>query len=294
MILKKHSSRNEYVRAGDVWVRNFTKLQVPFLSLTGLFDKKDHQLVLANEYKNKGIGRISEEKVSMAKVVIISDGYAYRWKHLLLAKMPKDVHVLAVNRAMRNWKLMSRRLPAHEQKSINAFIVNNPYPECMSYLPGPDSPYFPTCIASTRTNHRFLEKYPGNKYVYEPSTEESFGQTPTARYCIDDYRNPICAAIGLAFRFGVQRLMLISCDDSFAESRDGAVELDNGLWTYPHHTRAHAIIDANLHWLTHQEEQEVAVADWSDGPKYANANYISNEEEALSFFRDNEEGTSND
>lgn len=294
MLIKRHSTRNEYIRAGDVWVRNFTKPKVPSLSLANLFDKKDHQLVLENEFKNRMQPRISDEPVSMPKVVIVSDGYSFRWKHLCLAKMPKDVYIIAVNRAMRNWKLMSRRLPQHERKAINAFVVNNPYPECMSYLPASDSRYFPSCIASTRTNHSFLERYLGTKYVYEPATEESFGQEVTAKYCIDDYRNPVCAAIGLAYRFGVEKLMLVSCDDSFTEQRESSVQLHNGLWTYPHQNRAHAIIDANLYWLTHQEEKEVHVADWSDGAKYDNAHYITSEEEALSFFRDNEEGTSND
>lgn len=300
MLVKKHSTRNEYIRAGDMWVRNFTKPKVVPLSLNALFDKADHQLVLTNELKNRTLPRISEEKITMEKMVIVSDGYHFQWKHLVLAKLPKDVFVLAVNRAMRNWKLMSRRLPQDVQRPINAYVVNNPYTECLSYLPSSDSPYYPVCIASARTNYRFLEKHLGNKYVYEPVIENSFGREVVAKYSIDDYRNPVCAAIGLAYRFGVKRLMLVSCDDSFREPRDSAVQLPNGLWTYPQQNRAHEIIDGNLFWLTHQHQdegqdlQEVAVADWSDGLKYANAHYISNEEEAMSFFRDKEEGTSND
>jgi hypothetical protein len=232
-------------------------------------------------------------------VVIISDGYNFRWKHLVLAKMPKDVFIIAVNRAMGNWKLMTPQVPEEFRKPINAYVVNNPYQECVSYLPSSESPYYPTCIASTRTNHRFVERYMGNLYVYDPVIENSFGQEMQARWSVDDYRNPVCAAIGLAYRFGVKRLMLVSCDDSFDERRDFAIQLPNGLWTYPQQNRAHEIIDANLYWLTHQEkempeEEEVVVADWSDGLKYANARYISTEQEAMSFFRDNEEGTSND
>jgi hypothetical protein len=107
-----------------------------------------------------------------------------------------------------------------------------------------------------------------------------------APHQIDDYRNPICAAIGLAYRFGVQRLMLVCCDNSFDKPRDAAVQMKNGLWTYEQHLRSHDIIDANLYWLTHQKDAEVKVADWSNGPEYVNATYISSAQEAIDFFKE--------
>lgn len=290
MKIKKSPSGNEYIRAGDVWVRNFTKPNVPSLGDTALYSFNDYETLLINNIKNKNYPRISNESININKIVIVSDGFHFRWKHLAIAKFPQDVSILVINRALKNWKLMSNKLDVSIRRPINAYIANNPFQEAMSYLPGRDNQYFPACIASSRTNHEFLKKYTGDKHIYEPVPQEELGVERKEQYFIDDYRNPICAAIGLAYRFGVTKLMLISCDDSFQEQKDFAEQLPNGLWTYPQHLRAQEIIDANLYWLKYQEERKIEVADWSDGTKYDNAAYISNEEDAISFFT--EEGTS--
>jgi len=251
-----------------------------------MFDKDDYQVVMKNEVKNSSITTVCGVPVKLQDIAVVSDGYAFKTRHTILSKLP-HVAVLAVNGALRKWTLMTEEPP----KSINAYIINNPYEECLSCLPSKDDGYYPVCVASSRTNYQFVEKYQGDLYMYLPTPELNFGMDKKAQYHIDDYRNPICAAIGLAYRFGVRRLMLLCCDDSFAKKRDFAVELENDLWTYPHHLRSQEIIDANLYWLTHQEEVEVKAADFSDGMKYTNALYIASEEEAIDFFTDQEEGT---
>jgi len=82
---------------------------------------------------------------------------------------------------------------------------------------------------------------------------------------------------------------LMCCDESFSKERDYAVKLKNGLWTYPQHIRSKEIIDANLYWLTHQENKEVKVVDFSDAGDYFNATYINEEKDALNFFATGEE-----
>jgi hypothetical protein len=102
-------------------------------------------------------------------------------------------------------------------------------------------------------------------------------------YQIDDYRNSICAAILLAFRFHVRKLLLFCCDDAFDIERPASEKLENGLWIYPQQNVAHDLIDANLYWLSNQE-YEVAIKDHSSGPKYKNAGYIPMEG-ILDFFK---------
>lgn len=249
------------------------------MAVDNLFVKGDHHAVVMNETHNRQYARIHDEKATLRDLVVVSDGYQFEERHKTLMSLPPHVGVLAVNHALRKWQLIRNR-------PINAYVINNPYPECMSYLPDPKNAYYPVCIASARTHHRFLNKYQGQIYVYEPTIDVTFGRGGLVPYRIDDYRNPICAAIGLAYRFGVRRLLLMCCDDSFVEKREASVQLKNGLWTYEQHLRSHDIIDANLYWLTHQEEIEVKVTDWSSGPEYINATYISSAQDAVEFFKD--------
>ncbi len=283
MRIKKHS-KNEYVLGGGLWVRNFHKQNVPYLSINRLYGPEDQSTCVRNEIKNKtlNLANISDEKLVASKVVIVSDGYDFEKRHLFLAKLPKDVVILAVNGALKKWKLMSGDV----RRPISSYVVNNPYHECVGYLPNDN--YWPTCIASVRTNESFMKSYKGQKYLYWPTPEEDFGFRLTGQYSIDDYRNPVCAAIGLAYRFGVKKLMLVCCDDSFADKRDAAVQLENGLWAYPQHLRCQQIIDANLMWLLKQDE-DIVVSDYSLGPKQTNASYIYDERAAMTFFNEGDE-----
>ena len=282
-IKKDEKTKNEYILADGVWVRNYDKYGTKPLSITKLIDKSDYQPLLKNETKNraKNLRKIDEENIFFPKIIIVSDGYDFEQKHKMLKNVPKDVAIFAVNGSLAKWKLFTE----DEKRFINFYIINNPYSDAVRYLPKRHR-YYPSCLTSIRTNYEFVERYSGNIYTYEPVQEDGFGKSSNAKYCIDDYRNPICAAIGAAYRFGVQKLMLFCCDDSFQEQRAGAIQLENKLWTYPQQQVSHNIIDANLYWLRQQEDVDINVADFSSGAKYTNAAYIKNEEEFIDFFKE--------
>ena len=260
------------------WVRNFTASTVPFLDINNTIDIKDHFLFLQNEIQN-GFQRhqwVDSEKIYCPNVVIVSDGYNFKEKHKVLAQLPKNVTIIGVNGSLAKWEIAAR--------NINYYVVNNPYDECTRYLPKRGK-VWPKCITSPRTNQKFMSNYRGTKLRYYPVNEQSYTTlgVKEVQWQIDDYRNPVCAAIGLAYRFGVERLLLLCCDDSFKEERAGAVKLKNELWMYPQHEVAHGLIDGNLYWLRSQPHQEVLTGDCSSGPNYTNASYIE-EDKILSFF----------
>jgi len=280
MKIKKHFT-NEYILGGGIWVRNFTKDNNTPITVSHLYDQKDYGLIVRNEQVNSIRPKIADEGISFSKIVIVSDGYSFAKRHEIITQMPSDVCVLAINGSLKDWKLTGK-------KSINAYVVNNPYHECSNFLPKQNG-YYPICVSSIRTNYNFTQSYKNDVYVYYPTPDESFGAEYSEKYFIDDYRNPVCAAIGLAYQFGVDKLMLMCCDESFEKERDYAVRLENGLWTYPQHIRSKEIIDANLYWLTHQKDKEVNVVDFSDAGDYFNASYINSEMDALNFFVNGEE-----
>lgn len=289
MRIKKTSTSNEYLKAGNVWVRNYTKTKIAPISLSHMYSKNDYQMILKNEEFNRGFPKISDENLSFEKVVIVSDGYDFLKRHQLISKFPKDVCILTINGALKDWKLIEKNRSPEEIRTINGYVMNNPYRESLMNFPERNSSYYPVCISSIRGNNEFLKKYKGNVYTYQPTPERTFGYEKNEAYFVDDYRNPVCAAINLAYHFNAKKLMLFCCDESVKEPKDYMVELENGLWTYPQHIRSQQIIDANLYWLTHQDDNEVEVADYSNGVKCNNATYISCEKDALEFFLNQEE-----
>lgn len=278
MRIKKHPSGNEFLLVKDMWIRNFTKIGVPYIDINKTYQKTDYFTFLQNETQN-AMGRyawIDSENFDHEKVVIISDGYDFENKQKLISSLPKDVALIGVNHTLKQWK--------NADRSLNYYLVNNPYSDCMRYLPRRNRG-FPKCVASTRTNYQFLANYKGSVYKYCPVNEESYTnkQQEGVKYKIDDCRNPICGAIQLAYQFGAEKILLLCCDDSFDQERPGAEKLENGLWQYPQQNIAHSTVDGNLYWLKSMPYTEIETKDHSSGPIYENAAYIQ-EDEVLSFF----------
>lgn len=279
MRIKKHQNKNQYIcTPQNMWVRNFTLQNVPYIDLNETIKKDDYPIFLNNEIQNsfKKYPWIHTEKFLHSDAIIVSDGFKFSENHKILAKLPKSVSIIGVNGALSKWENANR--------NINYYVVNNPYKECMRFLPR-NKRILPTCIASQRTNYQFLEYYNGIKFRYYPVNEKTYstkGMKET-QWQIDDYRNPICAAIGLAFRFGVQKLLLLNCDDVFETERPGANMIENGMWIYPQHEVAHGLIDANLYWLKSQDYMDVIIGNCSSGPKFTNALNIE-ANKILEFF----------
>jgi len=262
-----------------MWVRNFTVENVPLLDINNTINSEDHFLFINNEFENsmKRYSWVDTENFYLPNVVIISDGYYFKEKHQKIINSIKEignVTIIGVNGSLKKWAC---------EKNMSFYLTNNPYEESLSDLP--KKRMLPRCIASCRTNYRFLSNYNGTVLKYNPVCEKDYKGSghKEAIWSIDDYRNPICAAISIAYRFGVEKLLLMFCDESFQESRPGAVQLENGLWTYPQQLKAQEVIDANLFWLVGEKYREIKTGSFSSGLSYNSAAYIE-EENITDFF----------
>lgn len=274
MRIKKHPNKNSYMLAGGAWIRDFTAKSAPQEDINELVSAQDYELILYNELQNKlaRLPGLDPSSLHHRSAVIVSDGHGFDAKHRLLDDLPTGTVIIAVNGALPRWVPSDRR-------RIGYYVANNPYPECMGYLPR-HTRYFPRCVASTRTCPEFVRRYSksGTVCLYAPTPDTRFAGMKNELPCrLDDYRNPICAAISLCYRAGTSRLLLLCCDEAIEGKKDGMIPIGD-LWTYPQHLTSQGIIDANLHWLRSQEDFEVNVASHSDGAKYDNAPYIKSEE----------------
>ena len=211
--------------------------------------------------------------------MIISDGYDFNKKQQLLEKLNNDIAIIAVNGALKKWKYADKK--ERYKRRMNWYVVNNPYPECQKFLPQHD--FYPNCIMATRTNSDFAKKYKGIIHLYHPTPTNIFkGLQNESGIYIDDYRNPICAAISIAYKMKAEKIMLFCCDDSFADKRPLAEQLENGLWSYPQQQISHRVIDAMAYWL---KLNNIVLADHSSCAKYEHVPYIA-VEDFVKYFGD--------
>lgn len=276
MRIKKHRNNNEYLLSkGGYWIRNMCKQNVPSIDINQISQENDYHLFLENEAFNKRLKlpMISNESHVHRNIIIISDGFDFSKKSKILCNISsKEVTVIAVNGALASWELVGALSPHENHRKIDYYIVNNPYKECIKFLPTKHR-YYPPCIASTRTNKNFLKQYIGSiRYLYQPVLDEKYsGMFANSLWSIDDYRNPICAAIGIAYRFKVNNLLLLCCDDTLKEQRPASIPTHDGYWRYPQQEISEAIVDANLYWL---KKAGANIAYHCVGSKYKNASYI--------------------
>lgn len=278
--IKKTKDGNKYILTPHgMWVRDFTVEKLPYVNLNESIKQKDYFVYLQNEVINnmEKYAWIDTEEFQMSDVVIVSDGYNFTEKQKILSNLPKTTTIIGVNGALAKWSLTDR--------NMNWYLVNNPYDECMRYLPRRGR-VSPRCIASVKTNYKFLHAYKGTKYKYFAVNENKYtGQKrKEVNMQIDDYRNPICAAINLAYHFGAEKIMLFCCDDSFKTDRPAAIALENGLYEYEPQQVVHEIIDGMFYWLSNHPLYKIKIADHSSSKEYKYAPYIS-EERILQFFQ---------
>lgn len=278
-IIKKHRNRNNYyLTKQGFWVRDFSK-PVKSEDINHFTKTEDFKVLISNQIQNMvlQLPKIDVERAFHPLCVIVSDGYQFEENLPLLEKISKKgATIIGTNGVLTKWKTNIK---------MDYYIVNNPYPQCLSYLPTMIN-YYPKCIASCRTHPEFLRRYlsrNGIVYQYTPTTTSKFGGMPSySTYTIDDYRNPICAAINFCFRWEVQRLLLFCCDEVFSGERPSAERLKNGLYMYPQHHISQDLIEGNLYWLR-KYNSNIKIGNYSSGLEYESVPYINNDE-VMEFF----------
>jgi hypothetical protein len=284
MRIKKYKN-NQYVLADGVWVRNMcSDAEAVDVNLLG---KSDLDLFLHNEVENIRASSLHMDvasQVSLENLVVFSDGYEWARRQLVLSEMSnKVVKTIGVNGSLSKWSMVG---DSDKKRTMTFYLVNNPYRECLGYLPKRHS-YYPNLIASTKTNPDFLKAYKSQPYFYMATKDTNYsGIGHNGCMFLDDYRNPICAAISLAWRCGVKKMALLCCDDAFADERPNAVRMENGLYQYPQQIMCQKIIDKQIYWM---RRAGVEIVDCSSGIKYENADYIDFDG-LPSFFKKDQNG----
>jgi hypothetical protein len=277
----KKFNKNKYILSKEnVWVRDFCS-DYRGVDINRLC-YKENKLWIENEFANLKRSKLELplEELKYENIIICSDGFGWREKQKLLGKIPNSLtKIIGTNGSLSKWDMVGEK--AEVKRAMSFYLVNNPYSECMDFIPKSHN-YYPNIMASIRTFPKFIEKYRTEPYFYRPADDLNYScNFGSVGLGLDDYRNPICAAISLAWNLGVKKLVLFCCDESFDENREGSIKMENNLYQYPQQIMCQNIIDKQLYWL---KQNDVEIFDHSSGIKYENAEYIS-EDDILSFFQ---------
>lgn len=277
MRIRKVQGHRYALSPGGIWVRDFVSTKQTGPDISNITKVEERGVLLLNRILNRAakpnVQDMNPKK--RPKVLVVSDGLGFKDIGPVLEGLPKDVYVIGVNRALSKW--------GADWRPMNLFLANSPYQDAMRMLWKHRNKPWPPCLVSSRVFPGFLEAYEGPLFLYEPACEENFAwRVESGCLRLDDYRNPVCAAVCLAERCLVDRLAFLCCDDSFREERAGSVPAREGHWCYPAQIVAHGVIDSMLGWMESCGREGVRFADSSHGPEYTHANYIP--KEALAAF----------
>lgn len=243
MRIKKLPNKQVSFKLENLWVADPLSCKKPLdLNKIEHYDKK---IFIDNEILNSNYNFLycDNKDFNLDKVIIISDGMEFDQYHKELYKINKKTKIIAVNKSLRKWKLVGDSCENEKKRAIDYYFVNNPYEECSFFMPT-EHKYFPNCIASSRTNNKFVKNYLGDLMLYSPSKNFEFsGLKRTSNYTIQDYRNPILGALDFCLKNGAKQISLLCCDDSKKENLAGMEEINKEIYSYPHHKKISEIID---------------------------------------------------
>jgi hypothetical protein len=242
IIIKRHKNRNEYFKVDNYWVRNFGKEHVEIRDLNNFYEDTEYKQLISNEVNNAKLdfANISSENFTFENIVVVSDGFNFDEHQETIVELPTGTCIITVNQALRLWK--SSAYPEY-------YLICNTSDSAMSVLP---NKIFPKLFASRRTYGNFVKRYKNIGYFYDPVPDFTY-QSPFSKesaLLIDDYRNPICAALGIAFNLRVSRIFLAYCSHAYKEHRDGTQKIGEGIFQYPQQKLADKIVDANIFWYS--------------------------------------------
>lgn len=274
LTVKNHKNGNEYIHVeNNIWVRNFTLPFAKPIDINKLYKDEEIGIFIENENKNifSKFPKFEPKDLSQKNVIIISDGFGFENINNIIENINiKNKFIILTNNSLKKWDNL-KVLP-------DLFIENNPFKECLNNI---SQKFYPNCLLSTRVNNRFLDFYKyKNINFYHPTPLENYNpisKNDDSKH-LDDYRNPICAAISYSYFCNAKNIFLIYCSEAFEKEKSGTVLHNDGMhYQYEQNKLSDKIIDHMLFWLK-KKNNNFKIFQHGLEKTFNFASYISNEQ----------------
>lgn len=272
--IRNHHSGNQYALTDDkkIWVRDFGINHASALDLNNLYLEHEISTIINNEIINSYHKNSTYEPENLfdKTVFIVSDGFEFeKTLDLINYVNIRNPYIILTNNSLKLWN-KNKYLPS-------LFVINNPYKDCLSSI---NKRIFPRLLASTKTYPEFFKNYNygAGLYVYHSTPHKNYQAPIKNDYSkhIDDYRNPICAALINCYYGNAKNIYLMSCSDGYKENKNGAI-LKNNMYQYPQQILADEIINANIFWFM-KNKPETKIKYFGIDKSFYYASYINEEE----------------
>ena len=229
----------------NIWVRNFTLPYVKPIDLNKLYEDKEINNFIENENNNifSKFPKFEPKDLSKKNILIISYGFGFKNIENILNKIKTDKKfIILTNNSLKKWT-NNKILP-------DLFVENNPFKECLNNI---NFKFYPNCLLSTRTYYKFSDYYKyKNINFYNPTPLEFYNpivKNDDSKY-LDDYRNPICAAINYSYYCNPKNIFLLYCSEAFNKEKPATILHNDQIhYQYEQNKLSEKIIDAMLFWL---------------------------------------------
>jgi len=246
VIIKNHKNGNQYKHVeNNIWVRNFTLNYNKPVDINKLFDEKEISTFIFNENKNifSKFTKFEPKDLSQKNIIITSDGFGFENINEVLNGINLNKKfIILTNNALKKWDNL-KVLP-------DLFVENNPFKEALNNI---SYKYYPNCLISTRTFYQFVNNYKyKNINLYNPTPLEFYNpitKIDDSKY-LDDYRNPICAAINYSYLCNAKNIFFLYCSEAFEEEKPATILHNDGIhYQYQQNKLSEKIIDSMIFWI---------------------------------------------
>jgi hypothetical protein len=243
--IKNLHKGNQYLNVEkNVWVRNFTLKNILPIDINNLNQEEEIKTFINNQLINNmfKLPKFEAKDLSNKNVFIVSDGFGFENINNILENINiKNKFIILTNNSLKKWNNF-KVLP-------DLFIENNPYKNSLNNI---NPKIFPNCLLSKRIYPEFINSCKSkNISFYDPIPSLNFNSMykNEINAYLDDYRNPICAAINYCFLCNAKNINLLYCSEGMDKERPASYLHNDGIhYQYNQNKLSDKIINGMIFW----------------------------------------------